>query len=115
MIGRFGKRFGSDKGLYPVKPGIIGALDVGSTKVACFIAKTDYSRIAGQRNLRVLGIGHQVSRGVRAGTVVDLDAAEEAIRAAVGQAEDMAGVTLRDAIIGITCENVGSPNRSFID
>lgn len=111
MIGRFGKRFGSDKGLYPVKPGIIGALDVGSTKVACFIVKADHSRLSGQRNLRVLGIGHQVSRGVRAGTIVDMDAAEEAIRAAVGQAEDMAGVTLRDAIIGIAC---GQPTTKTI-
>ncbi|MBI1210632.1 MAG: cell division protein FtsA [Alphaproteobacteria bacterium] len=111
MIGRFGKRFGSDKGLYPVKPGIIGALDVGSTKVACFIVKADNSRISGQSNLRVLGIGHQVSRGVRAGTVVDMDAAEEAIRAAVEQAEDMAGITLRDAIIGISC---GQPTTRTI-
>ena len=69
MISRFGKRFGSDKGHYPVKPGIVGALDVGSTKVACFIARADGTGNTGQRNLRVLGIGHQISRGVRAGTV----------------------------------------------
>jgi cell division protein FtsA len=111
MIGRFGKRFGSDKGMYPVKPGIIGALDVGSTKVACFIVKADGARISGQRNLRVLGIGHQVSRGVRAGTIVDMDGAEEAIRAAVEQAERMAGLTLRDAVIGIAC---GQPNSKAI-
>jgi cell division protein FtsA len=111
MIGRFGRRFGSDRGMYPVKPGIIGALDVGSTKVACFIARADTSRGSGQNSLRILGIGHQVSRGVRAGTVVDMDAAEEAIRAAVEQAEDMAGVTLRNAIIGIAC---GQPTTKAI-
>lgn len=111
MIGRFGKRFGSDKGHYSAKPGIIGALDVGSTKVACFIVKADASRNSTQPNLRVLGIGHQVSRGVRAGTVVDMDAAEQAIRAAVAQAEDMAGVTLREAIVGIAC---GQPTTKTI-
>ena len=51
MIGRFGRRFGSDRGMYPVKPGIIGALDVGSTKVACFIARADTSRGSGQSSL----------------------------------------------------------------
>jgi cell division protein FtsA len=111
MISRFGKRFGSDKGHYPAKPGIVGALDVGSTKVACFIAKADGTRASGQRNLRVLGIGHQISRGVRAGTIVDMDGAEEAIRAAVEQAERMAGLTLRDAVIGIAC---GQPSSKTI-
>ena len=110
MISRFGRRFGSDKGMYPVKPGIIGALDVGSTKVACFIVRADSTR-SEQPNLRVLGIGHQSSRGVRAGTIVDMDGAEEAIRAAVEQAERMAGLTLRDAVIGVSC---GQPSTKAI-
>jgi cell division protein FtsA len=111
MISRFGKRFGSDKGMYPAKPGIIGALDVGSTKVACFILRADSTRNVAQPTLRVLGIGHQSSRGVRAGTIVDMDGAEEAIRAAVEQAERMAGLTLRDAVIGISC---GQPSTKAI-
>jgi len=70
-------------------PGVCAALDVGSSKIACFIAKTDQT-IAGPRP-RAIGVGHQSSRGVRAGAIVDMDEAAEAIRAAVEQAERMAG------------------------
>ena len=42
--------------------GLIAALDVGSTKIACFIAKQE------AQGPRVIGIGHQVSRGVRNGS-----------------------------------------------
>jgi cell division protein FtsA len=69
--------------------GVCAALDVGSSKIACFIAKSDET-ISGPRP-RMIGVGHQSSRGVRAGAVVDMDAAAEAIRAAVEQAERMAG------------------------
>jgi len=53
--------------------------------------------------LRVIGVGHQRSRGVKAGMVVQLDQAEAAVRAAVGQAERMADVTLEDVIATASC------------
>lgn len=77
------------------KNGLIAALDVGSSKVCCFIARAD-----GQ-NLRVIGIGHQVSRGLRGGSVVDMEAAEGAIRAAVDAAERMCGETVREAFVSL--------------
>jgi len=46
--------------------GLIAALDLGTTKVCCFVARTD-----GNAWPRVIGIGHQVSKGVRSGTIVD--------------------------------------------
>ncbi len=49
------------------KNGLIAALDIGSTKVCCFIARADE-----EGNLRIIGIGHQVSDGVRAGAIVDM-------------------------------------------
>ena len=67
------------------KNGLVTALDVGSTKVCCFIARPD-----GSGGMCVIGIGHQIAKGMRAGTVVDIDAAEEAVRGAVDQAERMA-------------------------
>ncbi|MCE9523070.1 MAG: cell division protein FtsA, partial [Alphaproteobacteria bacterium] len=99
MIGRSGKGSGG-RG---AKSGVFGALDVGSTKVSCFIVKPLGLREDGTPNLKVLGIGHQPSRGVRAGTVVDINSAEDSIRAAVEQAERMAGVTLQDVVVGISC------------
>ncbi|MBX3488633.1 cell division protein FtsA [Parvibaculum sp.] len=85
------------------RSGTIAALDVGSSKISCFIARIEAGRIAnGHAPVRVIGIGHQVSRGIRAGTVVDMDAAEEAIRVAVDAAERMAGVTIRDVVVGMS-------------
>lgn len=64
---------------------IIAALDIGSNKVCCFIAE-----VKSHGGLEVIGIGHQASRGVRAGTIVDLKAAETAVAHAVESAEMMA-------------------------
>lgn len=86
---------------------IIAALDVGSSKVCCFIAeRSDEGRI------RVTGIGHQESRGVKAGAIVDMEAAEESIMAAVHTAERMAGETVRDVVVGLAG---GRPASRVID
>lgn len=74
--------------------GTIAALDIGTTKVCCFVARAE-----GAQGLRVVGIGHQVSRGLRQGNVVDMEAAEESIRAAVDAAERMAGETVREVFV----------------
>lgn len=74
--------------------GVVAALDVGSSKVSCFIARID-----GRGAIRVIGIGHHESKGVRAGAVVDMDAAEQAIRAAVDGAEHLAGLTVDSVIV----------------
>ncbi len=50
----------------------------------------------------MLGIGHQRSRGIKSGVVVDLDAAEQAIRLAVDAAERMAGVTVDSLIVNLS-------------
>ncbi len=79
--------------------GLIAGLDVGSSKVCCFIARVD----AGA--LRVIGIGHQLARGLRSGNVIDMDAAEASIRAAVETAERMCGETIRDVFVSISAGN----------
>ncbi len=78
--------------------GPFGVLDVGSTKIACLIG-----RIEGDGSLRVLASGFTKSRGVRGGGITDLDDAERAIRAAVGQAEDMADLRLRSLVVNLGC------------
>ena len=52
-------------------------LDIGTTKIACLIGRTE-----SDGTLRVLGFGWQRGRGVRAGGIVDIEDAEHAIRAA---------------------------------
>ena len=59
---------------------LVAALDIGSSKIACLIARrTDMEN--GQ--VRVCGAGHQSSKGVRRGAVVDMGALERSIRLAV--------------------------------
>ena len=82
--------------------GTFGVLDIGSTKVVCVIARVEGAG-SGSPEPRALGFGWQRARGVRAGSVVDLEEAEAAIRAAVGQAEEMADTQLRGAIVNLSC------------
>ena len=81
------------------RSGTFGVLDIGSSKVVCVIARVD----GAGTEPRALGFGWQRAAGVRAGSIVDLERAEEAIRAAVGQAEEMAGTQLRGAIVNLSC------------
>ena len=85
------------------RSGLITALDVGTTKIACFIA-----RQVGNEEAEVIGVGHQVSRGVRNGNIIDMVAAEDSIRATVEAAEQMAGENVHDVILcvsGVTPES----------
>ncbi|MDJ0686384.1 MAG: cell division protein FtsA [Alphaproteobacteria bacterium] len=76
---------------------IVAALDVGSFKVCCFIAE---ARDDG--TLRVIGMSHQASAGVKQGVIVDMELAQQAISSAVHAAEQMAGVQVRDVTVSLT-------------
>src|SRR5471030_3065224 len=80
------------------RSGPFGVVDIGTTKVACLIG-----RVESDGTLRVLGFGWQKGRGLNSGDITDMDAAERAIRACVGQAEDMADVRLRSVTVNLTC------------
>jgi cell division protein FtsA len=82
--------------LAKTKGGLVAALDIGCSKVCCFIARTD----DGDRP-RVIGIGQQASRGIKNGTVVDMAGAEAAILNAVHAAELMAGETIDRVIVSL--------------
>lgn len=71
-------------------------LDIGSSKIACFIADQDAS---GQ--LRILGVGHQLAKGIRGGIVTDFQDAETSIIAAVHAAEQMAGQRVENVIVSL--------------
>lgn len=89
------------------KSAILSALDIGTSKIACLIARlnpTEPSRSLRGRThrCRILGIGHQRSRGVKAGVIVDMEAVEHAIRLAVDAAERMAGVQVESVLVNAT-------------
>lgn len=82
---------------------LVAVLDVGTSKVACFIG-----RVVEGRRLRVIGLSHQVNRGVKAGTIVDMEAAEAAIGSAVTAAEEMAGETIHSLLVSMAGGNPAS-------
>lgn len=85
--------------------GLIAALDVGTTKVCCFIAK-----VQDDGSPRMVGIGHQVARGMRNGAVVDMEDLETSIRAAVEAAEEMANDRVKAVAVNISGGHPGSSN-----
>ncbi len=91
------------------RSGITGLLDIGTSKVAVAIV-ADSGDDA--QSLRVLGVGLQRSRGVKAGVLTDLDQAEIAVRAAIAQAERAAGVTLDAVIVSLAAGRIKSQHFS---
>ena len=79
----------------------IAALDIGTTKVCCFLARPG-------QELQVIGIGHHVSGGLRAGAIVDMDRARECIVSAVQAAEQMADATMRRVIVNLSGGHLAS-------
>ena len=91
----------------------LSVLDVGTSKIVCIIAElrpvTAGEALPGRTHLaRVIGIGHQRSLGLKGGAVVDLEAAETAIRQAIHSAERMAKVEIRSVIVNLTGGRLGS-------
>lgn len=99
--------------LPPRKTAILSVLDIGTSKVVCLIARLNPAgpseALRGRTHrCRILGIGHQRSRGIKGGAVIDMDEAESAIRLAVDAAERMAGVQVESIIVNVTGGKVSS-------
>ncbi|MBV6631861.1 MAG: cell division protein FtsA [Alphaproteobacteria bacterium] len=88
---------------------LITALDVGSTKICCFMARVEEAG-----HLRIVGIGHHAAAGVKAGAVVDMEAASVAISHAVHQAERMAGQAIETVLVNLSGPHARS-HRAEID
>ncbi|QUD87474.1 cell division protein FtsA [Phenylobacterium montanum] len=81
---------------------LVAALDLGASKVTCFIMKPGgVNREA--RTLQTVGVGHVQSRGVRGGSIVNMDEAADAIALAVERAEQVAGASIQ----GVTVATAG--------
>jgi cell division protein FtsA len=90
------------------RDGIVAALDIGSTKICCFIGDVDDLGI-----IRVSGIGHQASKGIKAGSIIDMEAAEQAVLSAVHAAEQMANVTIRSVFVNLNGGHPASYSHYF--
>jgi cell division protein FtsA len=91
-------------------------LDIGSSKIACLIveapAQDEAAGVGAPLAARRLGFGLTRSSGIRAGAVVDLAQAEDAVRNAVAQAEQEAGLVITDVVAAISGGRLSSLNFS---
>jgi cell division protein FtsA len=103
------------KPVSPRRSAIVAALDVGTSKVVCLIARLtpqgpqDVLRRR-SHGIELLGIGHTEARGIKGGAVVNLAEAEEVVRHAVDLAERDAGVQLHSVVLSVSS---GRPSSDF--
>jgi len=101
------------KPVSPRRSAIVAVLDIGTSKIACLIARL--SPQSPQETLRrrthgieILGISHVESRGIKSGAVTDLAEAEAAVRHAVDLAEREASVQLESVVVSVSSGRIAS-------
>jgi len=84
---------------------IVVGIDIGTTKVCTLVA-----RVEGGNSLRILGVGIEPSQGIRKGTIVDLQAASQAIARSIEKAERTSGMEITSALVSLAGSHVSSVN-----
>ena len=88
------------------QPSILVGLEIGTTKVCAVVGE-----LTPEGHLHIVGIGQSVSKGVRKGEIVDTQQAEEDIRRAIAEAENMADVEVHSLVVGVTGSHIRSLNN----
>ena len=84
---------------------MLGALDLGTSRVLALIAELQ----TGGRIL-VRGVGRTPSRGLRYGSLVEMEPAIESVKQAIAYAEDMAGLAMPPAVVSLGGGHINSLN-----
>jgi cell division protein FtsA len=79
-------------------------LDIGSTKTCVLIAELVDEQV------KFLALGATESKGLRKGSIVNLDATVSSIRRAVEEAEGVSGIPVETALIGVAGSHVRGVN-----
>jgi cell division protein FtsA len=87
---------------------IIVGLDIGTTKIACIVGEVT------EDGVDIIGIGTAPSKGLRRGSVVNIDATVSSIRHAVDEAENMAGCEISMVYAAISGPHVRGLNKHGI-
>jgi cell division protein FtsA len=86
---------------------IIVGLEIGTSKVCAVVGEQGVDGA-----LNIIGVGQARSRGVRKGEIVDTAQAEEDVRNAIVEAEQMADAEIRSVFLGVTGGHIrGFNNR----
>src|ERR1044072_1921251 len=84
-------------------------LDIGTSKVTCMVGGPSDEGV-----LQVLGIGEAESRGLRKGVIVNPEAAVDAIKRSVEEAERMSGVQAEEVTINLAGSHIMGFNGQAI-
>ena len=83
--------------MFDAASSIIVGLEIGTSKVCAVVGD-----LSADGALNVVGLGQARSRGVRKGEICDAPLAEEDVRHAIVEAEQMADVEIRSVYLGVT-------------
>ena len=76
------------------------SLDIGTSSVKVIIGEMV------KDSLNIIGVGNVPSKGLRKGSIVDIDETVHSIRRAIEQAERMIGMDIKEVIVGITGNHI---------
>ena len=101
------------KPVSPRRSAIVAALDIGTSKIVCLIArlKPQFPQEVLRRRshgVEILGVGHTGARGMKGGAVVNLADAEQAVRQAIDLAERDASVQLESVAVSVSSGRLAS-------
>ena len=86
---------------------IIVGLEIGTAKVCAVVGEQD-----GEGNLNIVGLGTAPSAGaVRKGEIINTQLAEDALREALGSAEEDANIEIGSVYLGVTGAHITSFNH----
>src|SRR5262244_1066023 len=91
----------------PNKTALVASLDIGTSKIACLIARLKpcppSDAFRGRTHaVELIGYSQIQARGMKAGAVVDLAECEQAVRQAVSLAERMAKVRVESVLLSVS-------------
>lgn len=75
--------------------GFFTGLDIGTSSIKVLVAEL----VNGEVN--VIGVSNAKSKGVKDGIIVDIEAAATAIKSAISQAEEKAGISIKSVNVGL--------------
>lgn len=75
--------------------GFFTGLDIGTSSIKVLVAEQRDGEV------NVIGVSNAKSKGVKDGIIVDIEAAATAIKAAISQAEEKAGISIKSVNVGL--------------
>ncbi|MCX8106902.1 MAG: cell division protein FtsA [Ignavibacterium album] len=94
-----------------MKKEILAGLDLGTTKVCAVIAE----KIPEKNKIDILGFGVAPSEGLHKGLVANISKTAEAIKAAMSQASNRAGIEIKTINVGVAGEHITSiRHRNYV-